>query len=307
MKKWSCKICGYKSKKKIYIDRHKKICYTNHLSKKSKLYFEKYKNHIEKSLDNALNNKSKISNDILNIEGMTGTMTRHFYNNLCSMQDCRYLEVGCFKGSSTCSAMFKNTISSVSIDNWSELGGPKKEFDKNFKKFIGLNDSKLIESDFLSIDLKKLNKYNIYLYDGPHDYEYHEKSLAYYKDVLDEIFIFIVDDWNWKHVRRATYKSIVNNNLQILWEKEIRTSYDNSTKCSGEKNKDTWWNGIYIVILHKKLPINKSESYQEKCIIIDDNKSNTKNIDLKDKKNYKETKETKESKEKIKSIIDNIV
>lgn len=305
MVKWECSICGYRSQKKIYINRHKKICYVNHLSKKNKLYFNKYKNHLEKSLEDALNNNSKINDQILNVDGMTGKMTRHFYNNLCSIQDCRYLEIGCFKGSSTCSAMYKNTIFSTSIDNWSEFGGPKDIFHKNFKKFMGLNNSKFIEKDFLLVDLTELDKYNIYLYDGPHDYEFHEKSLSYYKNVLDDMFIFIVDDWNWKHVRRATFKSIEINNLHILWDKEIRTNNENTTKCSGEKNKDTWWNGIYICLLHKKksnYKENNSQENKEIDIDIDDTinikKNGTINVKLKKSTN---------SKKNVKDIIDNIV
>ena len=305
MIKWECPICKYRSLKENYIKRHKKICYVNHLSKKNKLYYTKYLSHIEKSVEDAFNNKSKINDDILKINGMTGKMTRHFYNNLCSIQDCRYLEIGCFKGSSTCSAMFKNTIFSTSIDNWSEFGGPKEEFHENFKKFMGLNNSNFIENDFLSVDLNKLQKYNIYLYDGPHDYEFHEKSLSYYKDVLDEMFIFIVDDWNWKHVRRATLKSIETNNLHILWDKEIRTNNINTTKCAGEKNKDTWWNGIYICLLHKKnysnVSTNNEECEKEEK---EEKEKKEKNIVIKDKKeSYKNNKD----KDKLKSIIDNIV
>ena len=47
--------------------------------------FLKYKNHIEFSIANAANLQSKITNELLQIEGMTGKMTKHFYNNLLEL------------------------------------------------------------------------------------------------------------------------------------------------------------------------------------------------------------------------------
>ena len=37
---------------------------------------------------------------------MTGIKTRHFYNNILNTDDARYLEIGAWKGSSICSAMY---------------------------------------------------------------------------------------------------------------------------------------------------------------------------------------------------------
>ena len=54
---------------------------------------EQYKNLIEKSFENAENEISKINEDILKLEGMTGKKTRHIYNNLLNFDDARYLEI----------------------------------------------------------------------------------------------------------------------------------------------------------------------------------------------------------------------
>ena len=45
--------------------------------------------HIEYSLSNTNNYVSKITNEILGMDGMSGKKTRHFYNNICSMNDAR--------------------------------------------------------------------------------------------------------------------------------------------------------------------------------------------------------------------------
>jgi hypothetical protein len=214
------------------------------------MMMETYKTLIETAFKNAENNISKNTNDIINMEGMSGTKTRHFYNNLLNTEDSRYLEIGTWKGSSVCSAMCGNKAKVVCIDNWSEFGGPKSEFLVNFEKFKGENQAIFIENDCYKVDVSKLPKFNIYMYDGNHTNESHYKALLHYYNCLDDVFIFIVDDWNWKDVRDGTLSSIQKLNLKILYQKEIRLTWDNSHTPQPQA-KDTWWNGIYVAILKK--------------------------------------------------------
>jgi hypothetical protein len=209
-----------------------------------------YKTLVETAFYNAENNISKITNDIINMEGMSGTKTRHFYNNLLTTEDARYLEIGPWKGSSVCSAMYGNKAKVVCIDNWSEFGGPKSEFLVNFEKFKGDNDATFIENDCYKIDVSLLPKFNIYMYDGNHTEDSHYKALSHYYDCLDDIFIFIVDDWNDEYVRNGTYDAIQKLKLKVLYEKEVRLTWDNSHTPQPEA-RATWWNGIYITILQK--------------------------------------------------------
>lgn len=215
---------------------------------------ETYKNIIEIAFKNAENNISKITDDIIKMDGMTGKKTRHFYNNLLNTEDARYLEIGTWKGSSVCSAMYGNKAKVVCIDNWSEFGGPKSEFLVNFEKFKGDNDATFIENDCYKVDVSLLPKFNIYMYDGNHTEDSHYKALLHYYDCLDDIFIFIVDDWNWLNVREGTVKSIQQLNLKVLYEKEIRLTWDNSHTPVSEARVN-WWNGIYVAILQKKYKI----------------------------------------------------
>ena len=210
-----------------------------------------YKMLVKTSFENAENNISKITQDIINIEGMSGTKTRHFYNNLLNTPDARYLEIGTWKGSSVCSAMYGNKAKVTCIDNWSEFGGPKNDFLVNFEKFKGENDANFIENDCYKIDVSTFSKYNIYMYDGNHTEDSHYKALLHYYNCLDDIFIFIVDDWNWKDVRNGTNNAIKKLNLQILYEKEIRLTWDES-HTPQQQARDTWWNGMYITVLQKE-------------------------------------------------------
>ena len=153
-----------------------------------------YKTLIETAFKNAEKHISKITNEIVKMDGMSGTLTRHFYNNLLNTEDARYLEIGTWKGSSVCSAMCNNKAKVVCIDNWSEFGSPKSEFLVNFEKFKGANDATFIENDCYKVDVSLLPKFNIYMYDGNHKNESHYKALLHYYNCLDDVFIFIVDD-----------------------------------------------------------------------------------------------------------------
>jgi len=211
---------------------------------------EKYKILIETAFENAENHISKITDDIIHMEGMTGTKTRHFYNNLLNMEDVRYLEIGSWKGSSICSAIYGNKTKSICIDNWSEFYGPKDEFLQNLEKYKGENDVLFFESDCYDVDVSSLPKINFYMYDGNHSIESHYKSLTYFYDCFDDIFVFVVDDWNCPEVRTGTENAIKDLKLDVLYQREIRLTFDN-THSPQPLAKETWWNGMYVAILQK--------------------------------------------------------
>lgn len=210
---------------------------------------EEYIEHVETCLAKTLDCVSKCSPDIVHLDGMSGTLTRHFYNNLLELDNPRYLEIGAYKGSSTCSAMFGNKATVVVIDNWSEFGGPKEECIKNLEKYAGSNKVCIVDKDSFSVDVKndlsQFGLFNIYMYDGCHKRDSHEKAVTHYYDALDKVFIFVVDDWNWGDVRDGTYDGIKKTGLQIRYEKIIHTDQN---CCS-----DSWWNGIGIFVLEKPI------------------------------------------------------
>lgn len=212
--------------------------------------FLELKQHVETAFENAEKGISKITVGILNMNGMSGKKTRHFYNNLLNKDDARYLEIGTWKGSSVCSAMCGNKAKVVCIDNWSEFGGPKHEFLTNFNTYKGENEARFIEQDCYTVDISQLPTFNIYMYDGNHTKDSHYKALVHYYDCLDDMFVFIVDDWNWKDVRDGTYDSFKQLHLSVLYEREIRLT-NNDTHTPQPLARETWHNGIYVAILKK--------------------------------------------------------
>jgi len=222
---------------------------------------QKYISHLKKSIENAENGKSKLIEELYHIEGMTGKITKRFYNNLLELEDARYLEIGCYKGSSTCSALYKNKATIVCIDNWHDFylnelhngvssAPPINEFLNNVATYKGENNLVFYNEDCFKIDINKLGKFNIYMYDGDHTYESQYNALKYYIEVMDDIFIYIVDDWNEEPVRSGTFDVIRDLKLEEIWSHTIRLTFNNR-HTPPEIAHETWWNGCYISILKK--------------------------------------------------------
>ena len=88
------------------------------------------------------------------------------------------------------------------------------------------------------------------MYDGNHTYDSQYRALSYYYECLDDIFIYIVDDWNWNTARDGTIHSIKKLNLKVLYERSIRLTWDESHTPQPEA-RNTWHNGIYVAVLQK--------------------------------------------------------
>lgn len=188
-------------------------------------------------MDRPLNNKA------LSMEGMSSPKIRHLLNKAVSYPNTRYLEIGCWKGSTLYSALYKNNPTYVvAIDNFSQFQGTENIF-KNNMSDINI-DFIFINSDCFKVDISKFcYKFNTYFYDGGHTREDHEKALTYYYNVLDDTFLYICDDFNWEDVRIGTQNGIVKNNLKVLEENTIYTPHNGDMKG--------FWNGLYIALLQK--------------------------------------------------------
>lgn len=215
--------------------------------------------HVIKSIYRAFNSTSKIDsntsegNEIINYHGMTGRKTKHLYNNLLEFPDAKYLEIGTWYGSSSISAVYKNKIDALFIDNWCQFDGDKKIFQESIQKYITKDSNcKLLESDCWKVNLKKIdNNFNIYLYDAGHEEEDHYKAVTYYYNNLQDNFILIVDDWCWGDVRDGTWRGIKDMNLKVRFCHEIFVSDEEKINFPKHIGKDTWWNGVALFVLEK--------------------------------------------------------
>ena len=202
-------------------------------------------NHVKSSIRKA---NSKLNSAILDIEGMSGNKFRTFLNNICSFPHTKYLEIGCWKGSTFISALYGNELNieyAVGIDNWSEFNGPLQDFNLNCNSFLSsFNHYQVIFEDSFSLSCKSKIKQKIttYFYDGDHSVIAQEEAFTFYNDMFEDVFIAIVDDWNWAQVREGTFNAFNALNYDVLFETFIPDTGN---------NRLGWWNGVYIAVIRK--------------------------------------------------------
>lgn len=208
--------------------------------------------HIQASVNNAFNNVSKLTDDVLALEGMSGNKTRHLYNNICNLPNKTYLEVGAYKGSSFISALYDNNIQGICIDNWSEFGG-KDDFFNNLNTHATHLPQPItvIDQDCWTITKDEIPcPIDILMYDGAHTYEQQKRAITYFEPFLAEYSIILIDDWkcDWAEVRKGTLDGLQESGLQILYKEEIGLVNTNDFHQGG----DTFWNGCGIFLCHKQ-------------------------------------------------------
>lgn len=201
--------------------------------------------HLCWSIEQAEKGISKIAAPVLNIRGMTSPRIRHFLNNLCTLEQATYFEIGVWKGATFTAALYGNKSflkQAVAMDNWSEFGGPAAEFHANCSY---ISD---VPFNFYNDDCFIINKQgifhapvDIYFYDGEHSTENQERAFTYYNDQFASSFIALVDDWNHEPVRTGTRQAFQKLGYTILFERELPGKHDNTL----------WWNGLYVAVIRK--------------------------------------------------------
>jgi hypothetical protein len=200
--------------------------------------------HVMECIDKAEKNMSKIDANILNLEGMSSAKVRHFLNNLCNFPNTTYLEIGCWKGSTLVSALYKNDVSvvdAVAMDNWSIFSGGKEACSYNVNTYLPNVPLNFYEIDCFSLtqEMKReifQRPVTTYFYDGNHTTESQEMAFTAFNDVFDDVFVAVVDDWIGQGVRDGTYSAFKKLGYTVLYEKACY---------------DGWWYGLYIAVIRK--------------------------------------------------------
>ena len=184
----------------------------------------------------------------LEIEGMSSLKNRIFLNELI-FPDTRYLEIGVYKGSTFVSALARNTFDrAIAIDDFSQFDDNRVNFEtfKNNCANSSINGAVVINHDCFSIipDEKKIiSKINTYFYDGDHREIDQKRAITEFINEMDNVFIFIVDDWNHDGVETGTRQGIEACELKIHKEWVLPAAYNG--------DREQWWNGLYVAVLEK--------------------------------------------------------
>jgi hypothetical protein len=209
---------------------------------------------LRHALHRALALDTKLPEWVVKMDGMSGKKYRYMVNNLVeSLPNTRYLEVGSWAGSTACSAIYGNKVEKIRcIDNWSEFGGPKDRFMAHIDQAMSPDISfGFIESDFRQVNYKDLGKFNLYLFDGPHSEQDQFDGVAIAQPALDDHYILIVDDYNWKDVRDGTLRALKHFGATIECAIEIRTTQDDAHPIKSIRQESEWHNGYFFAVCKK--------------------------------------------------------
>lgn len=213
--------------------------------------------HVKTSIEKAENYESKLNQEVLSIKGLTGYKVKHLLNNLCSLKNANYLEIGVWAGSTFIAATYKNqdTLnSSTAIDNWAF--GSKNDFFHNTKLFLDSSKFCFYESDCFKLNLLENFKspIHIYFYDGEHRFEDQLKAFTYFNPIFDNNFIAVVDDYAWPEVQKGTTEAFSRLGYNVVFETHLFPDYngDRTGWRDGAFDSFGWWNGIFIAVVSKK-------------------------------------------------------
>jgi hypothetical protein len=206
---------------------------------------------LKDAYDKAVAGQNKLNEFVRWIPGMSGYNYRFLINNLIeATPDARYLEIGTWKGSTACSAMYGNKVKVVCIDNWSEFfmgTHAKEDFHKNTAAVLTDDiDFRFIEDDFRRVDHATLGKFNVYFFDADHAEQIQYDALALMLDVLDDTFTLIVDDYNdVERVQAGTKRAIAELGLEVV--SQIEVFYKSPVDCE----RSPWHNGYLMAVVKK--------------------------------------------------------
>lgn len=193
--------------------------------------------HIQSCIDAYKKGYTKLDEKSAAMEGMIQFKARNLLNLLAEMDNCKYLQIGTWKGACLYSALYKNKFDYVfACDNFSQYsedqGTTLKDESGNYKTKTHLDFDVLLslmqpqeeqfEFDFydgncFSMPLNKIKEsINMYFYDGGHTLADHFLALYYYYPVFEKDFIFICDDWSEKKVKEGTYAAIQQCHYKIV-------------------------------------------------------------------------------------------
>lgn len=208
--------------------------------------------HIIESIDKAERLDSNYTG--IAIESLTSNITKHFLNNICSLPDTVYLELGCYAGGTFYSALQNNNTKGYAVDNYKQPTYPQRD-DLNFKgypnpKSVLLEppwhpdnryDYTLIEDDVNNITLPE--QVNVIFYDADHNPQAQYNNLKHVHQYCKDEFILIIDDANMPGVIESVDEFVRVMKLDVIFERKVLTNKP--------EDDTSWWNGLYILLLKK--------------------------------------------------------
>lgn len=194
-----------------------------------------YTAHIQSCLVNAKQGISGLGEDVHVFDGTAGVQTWHFFNNLLSMPDARYLEVGMAGNNGLellCAGLMGNSATVLSFANTglTDVSGRMALLDT----YRGSNNVTVSTKRIDLVDFSRVPKMNV-VGDA-------NGALGVVGACLDDVFVYATGDWNDLEKQGRVRDMIGGLGWKIMWEKEIFTP--------GE-GFPTWGNGVFVGVVSK--------------------------------------------------------
>lgn len=227
---------------------------------------------VDASLEQADNERSKISERERDLFGLSSIRLKCLVNNLCAAGKINYLELGVYKGATLISSVFGNECKAVGVDNfryddrepkkWAPEGfiwdNMKSQLEANIERYNLHPETNvpgsiaMVESDFEKVDWTKQPKFDVCLFDitpvnqSLYD-EFFEKTLN--AMAMDSVIVFTSQS-NAQHAEELNKSLLRHQDKFTVQFSEIRTS-------GGTSDASKYFSGIRIIGLKKKAMINK--------------------------------------------------
>jgi len=220
---------------------------------------EKLRKFMDQSVYHADRRWSKIKLERITrgLYGFSAERIRHLINNLCSLENTVYLELGVFRGSTIIPAAWENDVTCYGIDNFSynplEIAVRKKDgwpailknLNENMEMFKVSDKINIIKADFNTFDLNLLDKpINVCYYDGSNKPELSYNTIKRVVEKFDRYCILVCADVISQEITPGVEKALRENYVEIHHEIILRSG--------GVGDSSTWWSGLKLYLLEMK-------------------------------------------------------
>ena len=158
----------------------------------------------------------------------------------------RYLEIGVHIGGTLCSAISKNQVTVMAIDDWSHYGNGGIDTFFNVARFRGRGAKiSLLERDFRAVDYAHIGTYNVVFFDGPHEEQDQYDGATLPQAGLGHALHPDRGRLELEKVRNGTMRGLRDTGVVVEYAIELRTSLDGTTPTVQTTDSD-WHNGLFM-------------------------------------------------------------
>ncbi len=186
---------------------------------------------------------------LVDIPGMSSPRVCQLLNRLVACLDPgeHYLEVGSWRGRTLLSAALHNPGRlCIACDKFRFFGRftgwgwqARRELRRNIARYSA-DRAAIHFFDMSSRVFFRRRRFDgsagVYFYDGDHSYSGTRRSIADAAPWLSPRATVLVDDWNVRRIRAATYDGFADAGTAVLWHRALE----------GDHTERTWWNGLGV-------------------------------------------------------------